>query len=230
MVMESLSDRILALVLKTPGLSDREITDILVAKGAPQQHVNQVCNRLHARGLLSRRARPGGKTGNYPAQGTAEETRTEHRRPAESGAVEEDGVMPDTPLHWSLEIPFRQDEVVRAVPHSAGVYQVLQGSEYPRYRGSTRVLKIGQSDRDLCGKILNHFQRHTAANRLTRVRGQTDLIVTVVFAKTDGASAGAHEGQLLRAFEDAHWDLPLLNSQRGYGRGADGHHRGPSAQ
>jgi hypothetical protein len=35
---------------------------------------------------------------------------------------------------------------------------------------------------------------------------------------------------LLRAFEDAHWDLPLLNSQRGYGRGADVHYRGPSGQ
>ena len=226
--MESLSDRILALVLKTPGLSDREITDILVAKGAPQQHVNQVCNRLHARRLLSRRARPDGKTGNYPAGGTAEETRTEHRRPAEPGAVEAEGVVLDTPLHWSVICS--KDEVARAVPHSAGVYRVLQGSEYPRYRGSTRVLKIGQSDRDLCGEILNHFERHAAANRLTRVRGQTDLIVTVVFAKTDGTSAGAHEGQLLRAFEDAHWDLPLLNSQRGYGRGADVHYRGPSGQ
>ena len=230
MSVGSLPDRILALVQKSPGLTDREITDDLVAKGAPQQHVNQTCNRLHARGLLSRRRRADGKTGNYPVGSTAEGTHTERRGPADSRPVEEKDVMPDAPLNWSAEIPFHRDAIIRAVPHSAGVYQVLQESEYPRYRGSTRVLKIGQSDRDLCGELLNHFQRHTAANRLMRVRGQTDLVVSVVFARTDGDAASAHEGKLLRAFEDVHWDLPVLNSQRGYERGADGHYRTPSAQ
>lgn len=228
--MASLPDRILALLQKSPGLTDREITDILVAKGAPQQHVNQTCNRLHARGLLSRRRRTDGKAGNYPVGSPPEGTRTERRGSADSRPDEAAGVIPDAPLQWSAEIPFGQDAIIREVPHSAGLYQILQGSEYPRYRGSTRVLKIGQSDRDLCGELLNHFQRHTAANRLIRIRRQTDLVVTVVFAKTDGTAASAHERELLRAFEDTHWDLPVLNSQRGYERGADGHYRTSSAQ
>lgn len=228
--VERLPDRILALVQKSPGFTDREITDVLVAKGAPQQQVNQTCNRLHARGLLSRRRRADGKMGNYPAGSAAEDTRLQHRGPAHPQPEKEDGVMPDAPLHWSAEIPFRQDAITRAVPPSAGVYQLLQGSEYARYRGSTRVLKIGKSDHDLCAELLNHFQRHTAANRLMRVRAQTDLVVTVVFAKTDGAVASTQESELLRAFEDAHWDLPVLNSQRGYERGADAHYRTQSAQ
>jgi hypothetical protein len=29
---------------------------------------------------------------------------------------------------------------------------------------------------------------------------------------------------LLRGFEDKHWDLPVLNSQRGYDRGEDRHY------
>ena len=33
------------------------------------------------------------------------------------------------------------------------------------------------------------------------------------------------ESELLRQFEDRHWDLPVLNSTRGYGRDTDKHYR-----
>src|SRR6266568_1415550 len=223
--VETLPDRILALVQRRPGLTDREITDVLVGKGAPQQHVNQTCNRLHARGLLLRPHRADGKIGNYPAATAAEGARLQPRGPADSRPAEDHGVQPNAPLHWSAEIPFRQDAIRRSVPHSAGVYKLLQSTEYARYKGSTRVLKIGRSDSDLSGELLNHFQRHAVANRLMRVRGQPGLVVTVTFAETNAAAASVHERELLKSFEDGHWDLPVLNSQRGYERGGYAHYR-----
>ncbi len=33
------------------------------------------------------------------------------------------------------------------------------------------------------------------------------------------------EAKLLREFEDIHWDLPVLNNQRGYKRGDDRQYR-----
>lgn len=36
--------------------------------------------------------------------------------------------------------------------------------------------------------------------------------------------ADTAEKRLLREFEDAHWELPLLNSTRGYERGEDRHY------
>ena len=128
-------------------------------------------------------------------------------------------------LEWSGETELARDSLQRAVPCSPGVYRILQSSPYPRYRGTTRVLKLGKCDCDLRRESLNHLQRHTAANRLARVQNQVGIRVTVAVALTDSASAGEHETAPLREFEDSHWDLPVLNSQRGYGRGADAHYR-----
>ena len=49
-----------------PGLTDREVTDVVVAPGAPQQGVNQVCRSLEMSQHVMRRRRPDGKTGNFP--------------------------------------------------------------------------------------------------------------------------------------------------------------------
>jgi hypothetical protein len=62
--MNSLAQRVLLLVQEQPGLSDREITDLLVGVGAPQQAVNQACRALQARGRIERRLREDGKFGN----------------------------------------------------------------------------------------------------------------------------------------------------------------------
>jgi hypothetical protein len=130
-------------------------------------------------------------------------------------------------LYWSAEIQLDPSAITRAVPHRAGVYRILQSAEYPRYRGTTRVLKIGKSLKDLCEEVLNHAQRHTAANRLNRVRRRANISVTVVFAETSPEAASECERRLLRSFEDDHWDLPVLNSQRGYERGSDAHYCEP---
>jgi len=128
-------------------------------------------------------------------------------------------------LEWSEEIEFAKDSIERAVPCTSGVYRILQSTDYPRYMGTTRVLKLGKSDCDLRQEVLNHLQRHTAANRLARVLKQQAIRVTVACACTDLDSAGEQERALLREFEDIHWDLPVLNGQRGYERGTDAHYR-----
>ena len=130
-------------------------------------------------------------------------------------------------LHWSGEIPFEPSALAPAVPHRAGLYQILQSTEYPRYQGTTRVLKIGKSLKDLCEEVLNHVRRHTAANRLSRVRRRHDISITVVFAEASPDATSECERRLLCSFEDNHWDLPLLNSQRGYERGSDAHYCEP---
>ena len=127
-------------------------------------------------------------------------------------------------VEWSAEIPFTP-EAIEQVPDSAGVYQILQSAEYPRYEGKTRVLKIGKSDSSLKDEISNHFLRHTIANRLARVRNRACMKVTVVFAVTPDGQASKIENELLRQFEDDHWDLPVLNSQRGYARNQDTKYR-----
>jgi hypothetical protein len=128
-------------------------------------------------------------------------------------------------IEWSTEIPFKEDEIGTQVPDKAGVYQILQHEEYPRYMGKTRILKIGKSDSSLRQEILNHFVRHTAANRLARIRNVIGTRVTVVFATIGNEKTTETEKKLLRYFEDAHWDLPVLNSHRGYERDEDKHYR-----
>lgn len=128
-------------------------------------------------------------------------------------------------INWSSEVAFEQRTVERDVPEQPGVYQILQGKTYPRYNGVTRVLKIGKSEGNLRQEIENHFVRHTAANRLARVRQLPGLRVSMVFAVLPQELAAQAEAALLRRFEDEHWDLPALNSQRGYGRNADVHYR-----
>ena len=127
-------------------------------------------------------------------------------------------------IQWSAEIPFIRDTIRNQIPNEAGVYQFLQSEEYPRYKGTTRVLKIGESS-GLREEILNHMVRHTVANRLARIRNQPGIAVSVIFAIVPTDDREDIERELLRQFEDEHWDLPVLDSQRGYGRGEDAHYR-----
>ena len=62
----SLKDRILSKVTSEPGLTDRELTDVLLGEAAGQQAVNQAAHALASRGAIERGTRPDGKIGNYP--------------------------------------------------------------------------------------------------------------------------------------------------------------------
>lgn len=63
--MPTRPERILQLLRGHPGLTDQEITDILMGPGAGQQCVNQACRALADRGVISRRAHADGIIGNY---------------------------------------------------------------------------------------------------------------------------------------------------------------------
>jgi hypothetical protein len=91
--MSSLRVRIVALLKERPGLTDREITDILFKPGAPQQPVNQICRQLQAKGIIARRKRSDGRIGNYPCGniGSTEET-TEEGGEEPAGALSEDAI------------------------------------------------------------------------------------------------------------------------------------------
>ena len=129
-------------------------------------------------------------------------------------------------LAWSDEYWLSAHSIANNAPVTSGVYEILQSHEYPRYRGATRNLKIGVSKNDLSSELANHDIRHTAANRLARVRSQPRLTVSFKYVILGVEAAGNAEKALLKDFEDHHWDLPVLNSQRGYGRGEDRHYRG----
>jgi hypothetical protein len=125
------------------------------------------------------------------------------------------------PLLWSGKHEFEIAVIRQRVPNEPGVYELLQSSNYPRYRGLTRTLKIGMSNASVQQELLNHFVRHAVANRLTRIRNVPGLKVTFHYAPLSAEPAATVEKRLPRELEGAHWDLPLLNSTRGYERGKD---------
>jgi excinuclease UvrABC nuclease subunit len=127
-------------------------------------------------------------------------------------------------IDWSKEYPFER-ESLQYVPEEPGVYQFLQSGEYHRYRGASRILKIGASKSNLRLEIENHFVRHTVANRLARITNQKELLITFVYARKRSEETIELEKLLLREFEDKYWDLPILNSTRGYIRGEDDHYK-----
>ena len=126
---------------------------------------------------------------------------------------------------WSEELLFTSQILQENVPVSPGVYQILQSKDYYCYEGSTRILKIGRSDSDLRGELLNHLRGHTAANLLARVQQRPEIQVTFKYIVRTPDDARRTEKALLREFEEDHWDIPVLNAQRGYRRGEDKHYR-----
>jgi len=52
--MANMKERIIELLRKNSGLSDREITDTLITKGAAQQPINTICRDLESQGIVLR--------------------------------------------------------------------------------------------------------------------------------------------------------------------------------
>ncbi|MCC0566238.1 helix-turn-helix domain-containing protein [Brevibacillus agri] len=63
--MKTLKDKIIDILNDREGLTDREITDLLLGQGMPQQSVNQACRTLEAKGVIKRINRNDGLLGNY---------------------------------------------------------------------------------------------------------------------------------------------------------------------
>ena len=64
--MSNMKERIIELLRESGGLSDREITDILVGKVAAQQPINQTCRDLESQGIVVR-SKLDGRIKNFPA-------------------------------------------------------------------------------------------------------------------------------------------------------------------
>ena len=61
----TLSGQIIELLRRTPGLTDREITNLLRGDHAPQQPINHTCRNLEHQGRVRRQKRSDGKLGNF---------------------------------------------------------------------------------------------------------------------------------------------------------------------
>lgn len=65
--MATLNDEILQAVRKTPGLTDRELTNVLRGRRAPQQPINQAARMLEIKGFLVRKRHGDNNLiGNFP--------------------------------------------------------------------------------------------------------------------------------------------------------------------
>jgi len=121
---------------------------------------------------------------------------------------------------WSNEFDFTRANIKNDAPTKSGVYVFLQNVFYQRYKGETRIIKIGKAS-NLRQEIENHFIRHTCANRLERIQKHNNQKIYYQFKDMYEADIDDMEKILLKEFEDEFWDLPILNSQRGYARGED---------
>lgn len=61
----TLKDKIMDLLIDKEGLTDREITNVILGVNEPQQAVNQVCRLLTSKGIIRRIIRRDGLIGNY---------------------------------------------------------------------------------------------------------------------------------------------------------------------
>jgi hypothetical protein len=61
-----LSDKIIDVVSKQPGITDRWLAEAIFGQGAPQQRVNGECRSLASQNKIVRRKRDDGLIGNFP--------------------------------------------------------------------------------------------------------------------------------------------------------------------
>jgi len=88
-------------VKKSPGLTDREITDALRGKSAPQQPINIAARALATRGQLLRKRRADGLIGNFLSDGkTAVVVAPRTAAPAKADLMDQ---SEDKIKHWLKE-------------------------------------------------------------------------------------------------------------------------------
>ena len=66
--MTTLKEQVSDLLTRSPGLTDREITNNLRGTSARQQPINAACHELARGGTVERRERDDGLIGNYPTE------------------------------------------------------------------------------------------------------------------------------------------------------------------
>jgi hypothetical protein len=67
--MKDLERNIILTLEKNPGLSDRELAEVIVGPGKPSQYINQNCRALAEQGKIMRKIRQDGVIGNWLQKG-----------------------------------------------------------------------------------------------------------------------------------------------------------------
>lgn len=112
--MASFADRLFAEIQRTPGLSDRELTDILCGIDKHPSQVNQEARLLEGAKRIVRRQRADGVIGNYPdgaVADVAKPVKPEIERTPERLSEDELKEVLDTWLQsqgWSTRIAWRK--------------------------------------------------------------------------------------------------------------------------
>ncbi len=97
--MANMKERIIDLLRKNDGLSDREITDTLITKGAAQQPINQICRDLESQGFIVR-SKQDGRIKNFLANNMLKSINEPN---GEKGAVKNDLFLSEDTLKKHLE-------------------------------------------------------------------------------------------------------------------------------
>ena len=168
----TLKGKIVRLLQDQAGLTDREITDRILAPGAPQQGVNQVCRALEADGILVRRkearrirnylesntrpiTRSGGAQPSHPTAASDVRTQSVDRllkigfqlagRWVLRNAVPISEIRADAPTSPNVLYAFITDSIVRYVGKTTrGLQQRIYGYQKP---GPTQRTNIRNHDR-----------------------------------------------------------------------------------
>jgi hypothetical protein len=77
--MTQIKERVVELLMKRDGLTDREVTDLVLGRGAAQQSINQICRELERKGIITR-TKKDGRIRNFVAKNTTISIISEHQQ------------------------------------------------------------------------------------------------------------------------------------------------------
>ncbi len=117
--MANMKERIIELLRDSGGLSDREITDTLIKKGAAQQSINQICRDLESQRIIIRR-KLDGRIKNFLVNHTSDSIDDAHGK---KSGTEDDLCLSEDVLKKHLKNWLNQNgwEVQVAWGHSQGI-------------------------------------------------------------------------------------------------------------
>lgn len=161
--MPPLSKRLLELVAKEPGLTDRELTDRLLGASAPQQRVNQVARQLAKRGKILRQKRSDGLIGNYA--GSSDQLPREPapiRTSKASDGLQEDEVKRYLKLWlesrgWQVEVKWRHEPGTDIVANQMGQTWLIE----VKGSGSRQQMRVNYF-LSILGAILQRMESRSA--------------------------------------------------------------------
>jgi hypothetical protein len=120
-------------------------------------------------------------------------------------------------MDWSNWYPLDANSIRQFCEQTSGVYMVRQKEgKFGRLNGSSDILYIGQSDKDLKTELLRVIRKgpgdHSASYRILPVIEKLKRHLEFSFAKVNSPTKEIQD-QLLSEYEEEHFELPPLNRQ-----------------